>query len=100
GYFKYWDQVKTKQYALGWRMIDFKNRQVAYHGGFVSGYKAEIAISRQDNIGIVYLSNSPNEVASQSIPVFLEAISEYMDNRPVIADIENHKEVQFIAQDI
>lgn len=100
GYFKYWNQIKTKQYALGWRMVDFKNRQVAYHGGFVSGYKAEIAISRQDNIGIVYLSNSPNQVASQSIPVFLEAFSEFMDNRPVMAESENLKEDQLIAQDI
>ena len=22
GYFKYWDPIKTKQYALGWRMVD------------------------------------------------------------------------------
>jgi beta-lactamase class C len=88
GYFKFWENVKTKKYALGWRMVDYKERQIAYHGGFVSGYKAEIAISKQDNIGIVYLSNSPNEVASQSIPVFFRTFFEYKDNLPEMATTE------------
>ncbi len=88
GYFKYWDQVKTKKYALGWRMVDYKERQIAYHGGYVNGYKAEIAISRQDNIGIVYLSNSPNQVASQSVPVFFNTLVDYIANKPVIASTE------------
>ena len=85
GYFRYWDKVKTKEYALGWRMVDYKERQIAYHGGYVNGYKAEIAISRHDNIGIVYLSNSPNIVASQSIPVFLNSYFDFKDNQPVMA---------------
>ena len=85
GYFKYWDQVKTKTYALGWRMVDYKQRQIAYHGGYVNGYKAEIAISKQDNIGIVYLSNSPNTVASQSVPVFFNTLFDYQESKPVMA---------------
>lgn len=85
GYFKYWENVKNKKYALGWRMVDYKNRLIAYHGGYVNGYKAEIAISKQDNIGIVYLSNSPNPVASQSVPVFFNTLFDYMENQPVMA---------------
>lgn len=85
GYFKYWDQVKTKKYALGWRMVDYKERQIAYHGGYVNGYKAEIAISKQDNIGIVYLSNSPNTVASQSVPVFFNTFFDFKNNQPEMA---------------
>lgn len=100
GYFKYWPQVQNKQYALGWRLVDYRNRQVAYHGGYVSGYKAELAISRNDQIGIVYLSNSPNEVASQSVPVFLDTFFEYRDNLPVLAGTENQDEDQVNAQDI
>ncbi len=86
GYFKYWDHVKTKKYALGWRMVDYRERQIAYHGGYVNGYKAEIAISRHDNIGIVYLSNSPNEVASQSVPVFFNTFFDFRENQPVMAN--------------
>jgi beta-lactamase class C len=88
GYFRYWDQVQTKRYALGWRMVDYKGRIIAYHGGYVHGYKAEIAISKHDNIGIVYLTNSPNVVASQSIPMFLNSLIRYKDNLPVMASLE------------
>ncbi len=86
GYFKYWEHVKSKKYALGWRMVDYKNRQIAYHGGYVNGYKAEIAISKQDNIGIVYLSNSPNPVASQSVPVFFNTFFDFKENQPVMVN--------------
>jgi beta-lactamase class C len=99
GYFRYWDQVQTKKYALGWRMVDYKGRNIAYHGGYVNGYKAEIAISKQDNIGIVYLTNSPNTVASQSIPVFLNSLIRYKDNLPVMADL-NDREDKKTIQDI
>jgi beta-lactamase class C len=88
GYFQYWDQVQTKRYALGWRMVDYKGRNIAYHGGYVNGYKAEIAISKQDNIGIVYLTNSPNIIASQSIPMFLNSLVRYKDSLPVMAGID------------
>ncbi len=99
GYFRYWDQVQTKRYALGWRMVGYKGRNIAYHGGFVNGYKAEIAISKQDNIGIVYLTNSPNVVASQSIPVFLNSLIRYKDNMPVMASLDNQEDKKII-QDI
>lgn len=100
GYFRYWDHVKKKNYALGWRMVDYKERQIAYHGGYVNGYKAEIAISKQDNIGIVYLSNSPNTVASQSVPVFFNTYFEYMDNQPKMVNLEILNEEKFEVQDI
>jgi beta-lactamase class C len=89
GYFRYWEQVQSKKYALGWRMVDYKDRTIAYHGGYVHGYKAEIAISRQDHIGIVYLTNSPNIVASQSVPVFLNSFFRFKDSLPVMAKTEN-----------
>lgn len=92
GYFRYWDQVQSKKYAIGWRMVDYKGRQIAYHGGYVLGYKAEIAISRHDNIGIVYLSNSPNTVASQSVPVFLNELIRYKENMPVMANQDKNDE--------
>jgi beta-lactamase class C len=99
GYFRHWDQVQAKRYALGWRMIDYKGRNIAYHGGYVNGYKAEIAICKQDHIGIVYLTNSPNIVASQSIPIFLNSLVRYKDSLPVMANRE-HKEDDKLNQDI
>lgn len=89
GYFRYWDQVQSKNYGLGWRLVDYKNRNIAYHGGYVHGYKAEIALCKQEQIGIVYLTNSPNTVASQSIPTFLNAFFEHKNNKTIIAETKS-----------
>lgn len=92
GYFKYWDNVGRKNYGIGWRLVDYKNRNVAYHGGYVHGYKAEIALCQQEDIGIVYLTNSPNSVASQSIPEFLNRFFEYRQTKTFLAESENEEE--------
>lgn len=89
GYFRYWDKVDSKKYAIGWRIVDYKGRQIAYHGGYVSGYKSELAICPEENIGIVFLTNSPNSVASQSIPVFLNSFFSQKDKEKMIAEAKN-----------
>jgi beta-lactamase class C len=94
GYFRYWDSVGRKNYGLGWRIVDYKGRSVAYHGGYVHGYKAEIALCRQENIGIVYLTNSPNSVASQSVPEFLNRLFEFKHNKAILAGSEATDEEQ------
>ena len=70
-YFSSWDQVDSKQYSLGWRIVDYKNHKVAYHGGYVAGYRSEIAFCEEEEIGIAFLTNSPNSLVSKSIPMFL-----------------------------
>ncbi len=79
-YFRSWDKVQSKQYAIGWRLVHYKGRKVAYHGGFVSGYKAEIAFCEKEDIGIAILTNSPNNSTSKTIPIFLNMLFEYKDN--------------------
>ena len=79
-YFRSWDKVQSKQYAIGWRVVNYKGRKVAYHGGFVSGYKAEIALCEKEDIGIAILTNSPNNSTSKTIPTFLNMLFEYKDN--------------------
>ncbi len=91
-YFRYWDKVGRKNYGLGWRIVDYKGRKVAYHGGYVHGYKAEIALCQQEEVGIVYLTNSPNNVASQSIPEFFNRLFLYKHNKTILADTESATE--------
>lgn len=79
-YLRQWGTVESKHYALGWRVIGYKNHTIAYHGGYVQGYRSEIAFSRKDSIGIVYLSNSPNKVASQCVPQFLNLYFSSLNN--------------------
>ncbi len=70
-YFRTWDHVDSKQYSLGWRIVDYKNHKVAYHGGYVAGYRSEIAFCEEEEVGIAFLTNSPNSFVSKSIPLFL-----------------------------
>jgi beta-lactamase class C len=79
GYFRQWDEVHSKSYGIGWRLIDYKNRKVAYHGGYLQGYRAEIALCKDEQAGIVYLSNSPSAVAAKSVPLFLDLLFEFKD---------------------
>jgi beta-lactamase class C len=71
-YLRRWTGVESKYYGLGWRIIGYNGRQIAYHGGYLSGYRAEIAVCREEGIGIAYLSNSPGSVGSEVVPAFLD----------------------------
>jgi beta-lactamase class C len=79
-YFRSWDSVQSKEYSIGWRIVGYKGRKVAYHGGYVLGYKAELALCREEEIGIAILTNSPNTSTSKGIPAFLNLLFEYKDN--------------------
>jgi beta-lactamase class C len=78
-YLRQWDRVDSKHYGLGWRIIGYKGRQVAYHGGYVSGYRAELAVCRDEGIGIAFLTNSPGKVGSRVVPDFLDMWFERVD---------------------
>lgn len=87
-YLHRWDKVDSKQYAIGWRIIGYKGRKVAYHGGYVQGYRAEIALCEKEDVGIVFLCNSPNSIAAESIPDFLNLFFEYKDKSGILTDAQ------------
>lgn len=79
-YFRSWGrEIQSKHYSIGWRIVDYKGRKVAYHGGYVLGYKAEIAYCDQEDVGIAILCNSPNSETAKNIPTFLNMLFEYKD---------------------
>jgi len=45
-------------YGLGWRIYRVRGHHLALHAGWVAGYRAEIALSRELDLGIVILSNA------------------------------------------
>lgn len=76
-YLRRWDKVESKEYALGWRIIGYHGLKIAYHGGYVQGYKAEIAYCPEEDLGIAFLTNSPNRVASEIVPLLLDLYVEH-----------------------
>ena len=81
GYFSQWNKVDSKEYGIGWRIVGYKGRKVAYHGGYVKGYRAEIALCKDEQVGIVYLSNSPTGIAAKSVPEFINRLFEFKDQQ-------------------
>ena len=85
GYFSQWEKVDSKAYGIGWRIVDYKGRKLAYHGGYIKGYRSEIALCKEENFGIVYLSNSPSAIAARSVPEFINRLFEFKDNQKLAA---------------
>jgi beta-lactamase class C len=75
-YTRYWKSFRERYYSLGWRIYDYKGRRIIYHGGYVRGYRAEIAFCPEENVGMAFLQNSPNSLASKSIPTFFDMFLE------------------------
>jgi beta-lactamase class C len=79
-------RIKDSYYGLGWRIIQYANDTVIFHGGYVNGYRSEIALYPKDKIGICILSNAPGSVTDTGIPLFLK---EYLEKRDSIKYWEN-----------
>lgn len=74
-YSTYWDGVNKSQYGMGWRMLDNHGQNIVYHGGFVNGFRSEIAFDKKNKIGICILVNAPSGYALQVIPAFFNEFS-------------------------
>jgi beta-lactamase class C len=84
-YYRNWGALGTKHYALGWRIVKFKNHTIAQHSGFVSGYQAEIAVCSDYETGIAVLTNSPNNMFSTSVPTYLSLLIDYKQKQEQLA---------------
>lgn len=89
--FRRWIDRADSYYALGWRVLNFKNDTLLYHGGYVNGYRSELAINRKDKIGICVLSNGPGNLIDNSVPYFFRL---YFDQRDSIQHWEKSKELR------
>jgi len=70
--FPHWLSRDAASYALGWRVLDNNGETIIYHGGYVNGYKSEIAFDRRDGIGICVLFNAHTPLSNACIPAFFE----------------------------
>ena len=65
-YRKQWKtMLSSAHYGLGWRVYQLGDEQVVYHGGWVSGFRADVAFSPKHNIGIVVLLNAESSGISE-----------------------------------
>lgn len=78
-------RIKENYYGLGWRILYFPSDTIIYHGGYVNGFRSEVAIYPKDKIAICILANAPGDVTDTGIPIFLK---EYLDRRDSIQNWE------------
>lgn len=69
-YFRKWIGRSDAHYALGWRVLNFKSDTLLHHGGYVKGYRSEVAIDRRSHIAICVLANGPGRLVDNSVPMF------------------------------
>ena len=75
-YTRYWKPFRERYYSLGWRIYTYQGRQIVYHGGYIRGYRAEIAFCPSEDVGIAFMQNSPNNLASRCVPTFMDLFLE------------------------
>jgi beta-lactamase class C len=68
----------TAHYGLGWRVYNFKGIKVNYHGGWVQGYRADVAFSPSLETGIAILMNAEsNMINTVSAKFWEQAVINY-----------------------
>jgi len=71
-YRKYWKDLEDLHYGLGWRIFNYRGNEIIYHGGYINGYRAEVALYPKEGIGIAVLMNSSSKLANLCIPQFFD----------------------------
>ena len=72
-------RLRNSYYGLGWRILHYPQDTLVYHGGFVNGYRSEIAVNERENLAICILANSPGELPDTGIPIFFSIYQQYRD---------------------
>ncbi|AXT51450.1 class A beta-lactamase-related serine hydrolase [Aquimarina sp. BL5] len=78
-YVNLWDGVTDSYYAKGWRVLDYRDRTIIYHGGNVNQYKTQLMIDPENKIGVCVLFNGPNPFNGPVIPTFLNYYDFFAD---------------------
>lgn len=73
-YFNRWPRLDKAWYGLGWRIMDYAGLRVVHHGGGVRGYRSEMVLVPEHNIGLVILFNASTPLANDVVPKFLDEL--------------------------
>ncbi|MEJ1240694.1 serine hydrolase domain-containing protein [Chryseolinea sp. T2] len=65
-------RLSKSYYGMGWRILYYPNDTLMYHGGYVTGFRSEVAVNPRDKIAVCILANAPGEVADNGIPLFFD----------------------------
>jgi len=84
--FNHWSRIRKSYYGLGWRILNFQKDTLAYHGGYVNGYRSEVAVHPQEKLAICVLANGPARFSDLAIPSFLKVYEKYRTGSPPLKE--------------
>jgi beta-lactamase class C len=64
--------LRSAHYGLGWRVYDFKGIKLNSHGGWVQGYRADVAFSPSLETGLAILMNAESNMINTVSAQFWE----------------------------
>jgi len=76
-YFSNWPKLQQANYGLGWRILNYNGKKLAYHSGFVNHYKGEMAVDHGQDIAFCLMMNGAGKNAKRSVPIFMDTYEEY-----------------------
>jgi beta-lactamase class C len=80
-----WKHLDNLYYGLGWRIFETNGENIIYHGGYVKGYRAEIALDCKEKVGIAVLFNCNCKLANKCVPEFWELYFNHSPEKSFIA---------------
>lgn len=69
------DYLSHAGYGLGWRLYTMGDDRIIYHGGWVAGFRAAVAYSEKQKIGIAILMNAESRVIADLTANFVVDIT-------------------------
>ncbi|RUO29058.1 serine hydrolase [Aliidiomarina sanyensis] len=76
--------LRNAHYGLGWRIYDFMGHDIVYHGGWVQGFRAEIAYSPEFDVGLVILINAESSAMNALAPEFWRQVLPRMQDEQFV----------------
>jgi beta-lactamase class C len=73
------DLLSNAHYALGWRVYEIGEDTLYLHSGWVRGFVAEVAYSRQRQVGLAVLLNAESRALSRITTTFWRQVFETED---------------------
>jgi len=68
------ERLKDAYYALGWRVYDYAGTRIVYHAGAVQGYRAQLALLPDQDVGIVVLWNAETGIPGGLLPTIVDRV--------------------------
>lgn len=73
-YFNRWPKLQKAYYGLGWRVMDYAGLRIVHHGGGVRGYRSEMVLIPEYDLGLVVLFNAATPLANDVVPAFMDSL--------------------------